>query len=266
MIFRLFRHSISMHMKLLFCSGAGRSGTTALVRLLNLFDMIVMGNERYKKLYNHQRHTKTISKMYFLSKEKFFNPTPEQTNVLRGGNWEGFYNDLEKKFDKSIYVGDKVPPYTHVWNHLIDLNNTLDSKLIFIVRNPYYVAASWNARARNISDSWPERNDYITAIKYWNDALECLELGIFKHPNQICVVKYESIFSGVLAELYNVAEFLGLSVTHEMESMYKNFTKKSLDIMQKPLGLANDEIDYVRHNAKFDKLSKLIPNHEHYQL
>ena len=49
-----------------------------------------------------------------------------------------------------------------------------EARFVYIVRNPYAVAASWKRRAENEADAaWPVENDDRAAVPVWNESLRC---------------------------------------------------------------------------------------------
>ena len=63
-----------------------------------------------------------------------------------------------------VSVGDKYPQLYKFWPSLFDEFGA-EGKYIFIIRNIEDVASSFNLRAQNPRDKWPEKNDYRKAVE-----------------------------------------------------------------------------------------------------
>ena len=70
-----------------------------------------------------------------------------------------FHQKLSKKFDGSSIVGDKYPQLYKFWPSLFE-NFGKDGRFLFIMRDIEDVASSFNVRASNPKDKWPEENNY----------------------------------------------------------------------------------------------------------
>jgi hypothetical protein len=150
--------------KFLFICGAPRSGTTLLAKVLGSNPSVVMGIERYKNVISTDRFKANLFEV-----NRFFDFQAADSNI-NYKHFQNHYDFARKKYAGAMYVGDKIP---NMYKHLGKLSDYFegDVKIIFCYRNPYAVAASWNARAFNPNDAWPEVNDYQKAIKFWNESL-----------------------------------------------------------------------------------------------
>ena len=92
-------------MKYLFVAGCPRSGTTALVKLLNSHYQIILGMERFKYV------KKKITPNHF-TKTNFLALDKQETNIF-GKHWDNFYEEIDRKFqnNKVEIIGDKYPQY-----------------------------------------------------------------------------------------------------------------------------------------------------------
>ena len=131
---------------LLFLAGLGRSGTTALVEVLAAHPRVVLGVERYKRLYPREE---PVTRELF-TRERFFALDDGMTNVVpaNGEEWQVHYDAMAAKWDTAAYVGDKMVSIRmqHVWETLPE------ARFVCIVRDIEPVAASWEARARDPED------------------------------------------------------------------------------------------------------------------
>ncbi len=169
--------------------GLGRSGTTALTRVLTGHHDIALGMERYKGLwgridelapsrFDHQR--------FFDFSDGLTNLTPETTE------WARYYRALDPKFQHARYVGDKM---TRVLVPEV-LANFPTARFVIIVREVKAMAHSWDARAKNRDDAgWGANKDAIAAAGAWNRSLRKTLDAARSHPDRVSVVEYESVFS-----------------------------------------------------------------------
>jgi len=202
-------------MNYLFIGCSPRSGSTVLTQLLNTDPRIVVGMERFK-------HVKGKLTPELFLEERFFDMRPEDTNV----QYPKVYEAARSKFESSnlLYVGDKVPMYYRRFHELS--RNFPGAKLIFLYRDVYDVASSFNVRANNENDSWPETNDYEVAVEIWNDSLSKALKFIRRNENQnIFVLKYEAFFCGDLRYLDALYAFLNLEVTDNVRSKFTSYCR-----------------------------------------
>lgn len=177
---------------ILLVSGLGRSGTTALTRILTAHGEIALGMERYKYLWTRTDDLADRADGLF-TRERFFDFSDGLTNTYPGkGAWAEYYAPIEEKFDRVRYVGDKMTTVRprRIHRHLPDAH------FVFIVRDVHDVAASWDVRARNPQDKgWSARADAETAVRKWDAALGPMLWAVRNHPAQMHLVDYERFFS-----------------------------------------------------------------------
>ncbi|MDI4661941.1 MULTISPECIES: sulfotransferase [Cobetia] len=190
-------------MKYIFIAGCPRSGTSALTELLSSSDEIAIGMERFKYAYKD----KNINESFF-SKDSFFKFSDSQTNInMSQGKYVKYYDKLKLKYDSTTIRGDKYPMIYKFYNSLTN-SFTQKPTFIFIYRDLYDVADSFNVRAENPKDSWPKENNYKKAVFHWNDSivktLQALNSGV-----DILVIKYEALFDAT-ADLasYNIERII----------------------------------------------------------
>lgn len=147
---QLMMQHISQGKNYLFAIGNARSGTTALGELLNFSDDICLGIERYslKDNVSASSFTKTS---FFDSQNKNYLVRPY------------FYQQIEAKFECARYIGDKRPRFVKSWrNTWLNLPN---AKIVYIFRNIYDVACSYNLRANVAAEGqdrdWSSQRDFI---------------------------------------------------------------------------------------------------------
>lgn len=234
----------------LFISGCDRSGTTALVRLLNSHKDICLGMERYKGLIKRDK-LNSLNHSRF-EKDNFFNIMDEETNI----QWDYFYEPLMEKFDSCKYVGDKVPRYFEIYNHLS--TEFPKAKHIFIVRDPYEVASSWKVRAQDKNDiNWLATNDVHRSVAIWNKSLEIAYKQLKLGKMDIVIVSYNEIFSGNKKELTKITDHIGTTISDDLNAKFEEMTKSWSQRSTKKLALTDEEVLFVSNNANI-KLAKFI--------
>ena len=204
-----------LKLKYLFVCGPPRSGTTALAQLLNHDDRILVGIERFKLIPSR------ITRKHFME-DSFFKPKSEETNFLDYGRYYRAHHE-KYKAGKLIYMGDKVPRYAYNLAHIA--KTFPRCKILYLYRNVFDVASSFDVRAANQNDSWPKENDYRQALKHWHRGLQGLIEFAERYPyNEIFIVNYERFFSGQIAQLNMLYEYLGLEMTNTVLDAYGDAT------------------------------------------
>jgi len=99
-------------------------------------------------------------------------------------------------------VGDKIPRLYRDYDMLF--TNFPNCKVIFIYRNLFDVADSWDRRVEG-GVHWSAKRDWRAAIKEWNYSLRST-VG-FLGKNSILPISYEDLFFGT-GEVDRLKEFL----------------------------------------------------------
>lgn len=245
-----------MNQKYLFICGCPRSGTTALVRLLNSHKSFVLGMERYKYYANH----KDINRINHRSFESdtFFKLQDSQTNI----NWKYFYDDLVDKHQSGVkYLGDKYPHYYRFYQQIN--RNLNDVKWIFIVRDVNSIARSYNARAANPKDKWSIKANYIKAVEHWNESL--VETWKYQKNNpdpKLIVCEYERLFSYELDYLTGLLNFLEVKLEPSIETFFNRMKQewmdKKLQNGNSSVSLNEEELNYINEQANFTLKDNLL--------
>jgi hypothetical protein len=232
-----------------FICGCPRSGTSALRNVFNQDERFAIGMERY---YYKAAHEFSLKNSLF-NKERFF--------TLKEGDtfWSdlGMYEGIKPSFDKAVYRGDKIPKlYNHFESLFLELP---DSKVLFIIRDIYDVASSYNVRANNINDkNWSRDQNYKVAVDDWNKSLVSLYQAFHEKKQDITPVFYEEFFGNKesITKLYNK---LGLPVSIEIEDNFGSFVNKykQLNTGKKESKLSQEEEEYIANNANFKLYSWL---------
>jgi Sulfotransferase family len=187
----------------LFIAGCPRSGTSALVFLLNEHPQIALGFERFKR-------TRALLDPFHFTPAQFFSPVLAETDI----QGELLYRRLRERWNSgSVKVlGDKVPLY---WRVLPELFARFPSaRMILMVRELQDVAASFDRRARDPGDWWPAENDRTLAVTMWNEALRrARDAELAGFGEHIFLLPYEPLLAGEVSWLQAAMAFVGLPVT-----------------------------------------------------
>lgn len=241
-------------MKYIFVCGAPRSGTTLLTRVLGSNDKVVLGVERFKGLLNSDHFDRDL-----FNKNRFFDFREGDTNVRYEAN-KAYYDNALNKFEAASYVGDKIP---NLYKRIVNINERFggDATFVFCYRNIYEVAASWNARAMNTNDKWPEENNYIKAVVAWMESFK-YALRAKKEGVRIIPFNYNALIdSGFDAGLKYYSEFLiGLDLglcNDDASSLNSEFTKYP-EIRNKRIVLSPEQISHIDSNIDISVLIKFM--------
>jgi hypothetical protein len=229
----------------LFVCGAPRSGTTAIAQLLNRHPKIVVGIERYKNLKPADLGE------HLFAVERFFDFRPTDTNV-RARN---VYSRLEKKYRNTTWRGDKVPRYYTRYDTLFEKFEK--SVVIFMLRDVHAVASSWNKRAEDPEDKWPEGNNYVQAVKEWNASLSLTLESKEKYGDRMLVVEYERLFSGDADVLHGILRKMKLQAPKVLLRQFEIMTRDWEKRTQKPSSVRDGQARFVDANADLQSYSKL---------
>ncbi len=246
--------------KYLFVCGCPRSGTSALVKLLNTHPSIALGIERYKRYAKIDKiHGLTPGK--FKSKS-FFNIKPKQTNINPSHKswdleWKEIYENLKIKFNrKNTIVGDKYPYYYRFYHEIDRAFNC--PKWIFILRNIHEVASSYNVRASNPHDRWKTTHNYIYAVKDWNESLTQTWQYLESGSKNLLICEYEKLFYGNTQCLYQLLNFLNIRTNLVVEKYHQDMTRNWQYRLLKSQNLDFQQVKYIDANANWSLRDRLL--------
>ena len=220
-------------MQYLFIAGCGRSGTTALLHILNVDERIILGEERFKFAMD------ILTQDHF-KEEHFFNPSPEETDLPRNPLYARIlYQWLHDKYLRGgvKYIGDKVPRYAY---RLLYLDKMFPGcKILFLLRDLDAVASSFNVRAAATDDPWHPESDYREAIKHWHNSMIQLRRFVAREDKcrRLFAVQYERFYSGEKAYLEALYRFLDLELPPDIIEEYEKITADWEKRKNKPLML-----------------------------
>jgi hypothetical protein len=211
----------------LFIAGCPRSGTSALVGLLNEHPHVALGFERYKRV-------RAQLDPHHFTPGQFFAPVLAETDI-RG---ELLYARLRARWERGevSVTGDKVPLYTRVLPQLLE--RFPGARVAVLVRDPLAVARSFARRAADPEDWWPAENDHRLAVKMWNEALAAVRAvdgqwagkGKEKAPTRgaegAALLPYEALLSGDEQWLEWLLDFAGLPWSTRVRDEYRRLADR----------------------------------------
>jgi hypothetical protein len=215
---------------------------------------IVIGAERYIT----RAFTEGLGPHLF-TEERFFNIQPGDTFYSDFAGFNGYYEEMQARYDQAVWVGDKSPPFYYLLDSIEDRFD--DAHVIIIARDVFEVAASYQARANNDADlTWSADRDYALGVKEWNDANHfCLQfLQRDRRCTGLTIVDYADIF-GRKANIEPLFTRLGLNCPDEVHQRYRYAMATAAELSKsRKCVLAEDQVRYVRRNADFKQGRRLL--------
>jgi hypothetical protein len=239
-----------------FVFGCPRSGTTALTRLVQSDERIVLGMERYRLLLRTHEKRGTLHKFgpemfkprRFLSYHKG-DTTVGPDDKQHARSWVTARERFERPGLR--YVGDKLPQDSRIAHGLAD--NFPRAKFIFIYRDLARVASSYVVRARKAEDRWPSDATADVAAGHWEEAFASAESLLDRlGPSGVHVVCYEQLFSGDQAAFRAMFGFLGLEPSPAACAMFERLTLGWEERLTRPTALEDDELELLQKRADSD--------------
>lgn len=223
--------------RILFLFGAARSGTSALVQVLNVSPEIAMGMERYFYLFAKR----SLVPSHF-SRERFF-------SIMEGDTHSRGSFPLMKKDRDLTFIGDKFP---ELFKHYEWITNCFpDANYLYIIRNPFSVVESSEVRYHNKDDTYSR--DYKTMLTDWNNSLQLICSLTPKQLSKIKVLIYEELFDSVKSLDNLIVSLTGSSVDQEQLA---NFVKHYHALKGKLIPRQEDLRYYICKNADWDAYKK----------
>lgn len=227
--------------KFLFAGGNARSGTTALAELLNCHPKVFVMVERYMK----ELKRGTLRPDFFDRQPVADTKAPKML--------ERWGDDMGDRWDAATYIGDKVPALSAGFDVLDD--RFPGATLIYIVRNPIAVAASYFERKE--AGSWKRGVDM--AVKQWNKAVR-LGLQRCKDGKPLIVVPYEDMFRS--RELIDrIFVTLDLDPAEATEERVERVLRTAERIGAREMPRDDEMLRYVSMNASFRQYRELMESY-----
>ncbi|MCB1394406.1 MAG: sulfotransferase [Rhodobacter sp.] len=232
--------------------GCPRSGTTALFNVLMSDDRFAIGLERY--LRHCINDTITADLWTF---DRFNELRADDTHVLRTHpNWhmaEPAFERIRVNPERLAYIGDKLPRAARCYPSLFRSAPT--AKLLYLLRDPLEVAASFERRAQNPQDSWRAELDHRAAVDFWNfDLARTME---FYSPARVLILPYETVFARPEA-IDAIFGFLGLDISPEVRAAHEAAAKENADLRANRSQMNSAQVDFVRNHADYGTYQQLL--------
>ena len=250
----------------LFVCGTPRSGTTAMARTLNCHPHIVLGSERFKRRYSKGELDDAGFRDLF-SKDRFFDFCVGDTNVSPDTAFDKGIGLAKEKYDNAIYIGDKSP---RLYRRFRFLRRTfLACRVVFMLRDPFHVARSWQIRADNPGDRWGELNGYQAAIDEWNAGIAHVTASIEMFREDLMIVSYEQLFlrrpEATIAAIFELLHLdPGARGSDDWHAGMVSFLTESRAVASSNREVPDEVNDYVGRYADFaayEELARLAVAH-----
>lgn len=235
-----------------FICGCARSGTTALWRLISAHPGIAVGLERYIGLIQPEF---SLCKELF-EEDRFFDWHEGDTHFknLTDGHAGKYYRQLRERYHQCQLFGDKIPPLYNSYRKLHDSFGTV--KILFIFRNIFDVAQSFNLRARQ-GINWPATKDYTAAVTNWNSSLSNT-LEYIKAGGDVLCLEYEDLFWGGIGPEV-IEGYLGLETSDRFAGQLDELVKQSAEYDAKRESLLDSpQKKYIMHHADFSVYKRIL--------
>lgn len=167
----------------LIVGGCPRSGTTAMMRLLNGHPKVCLGDERY-----YWRFERGELDAGLFEPDRFFELAEADRHWDEGR--EPLPGLTKEDYDAAAWRGDKYPPLWRAYDAIAE--RLPDARIVCVLRNPLSVAESYAARAEDGEDAWhfgPDR-----ALDDWNEAVRAA-LAAVRAGRDVVVATYEAVFA-----------------------------------------------------------------------
>lgn len=221
--------------------------------MLNTHGSLLVGQERYfKKIRGN-----SIAPQHF-EKSRFLDVRDGDTHAHTSG-LKLASQDLSKRYDDAMYVGDKFPSLFRHFDRIFELFP--DAKHVYIVRNPLSVIESYDARHQDPDDHWQWTcQDGMDA---WNESVgKVARLGPTM-LEQFFIIQYEEFYR--TADSIN-ALFVQMGLGPVAGEKLQHFVRKFETLNEKPVPRRDDLRLFVARNADWDSYRKLCSIMENRQI
>lgn len=232
-----------MKKKLLFVSGVGRSGTSALVNVLNNNPVALIGQERYFWTIRKD----LIAPEHF-EKHRFLDIREEDTHNKSA--FRGKPEELSARYDAATLIGDKFPSLFRHFDRIFDIFP--EAQHLYIVRNPLSVLESYDARYTNSSDSWS--HSYQDGMDAWNESVGKVASLPEHLRKKFTIVRYEDLYNST--EAINTM-FADLGLPEVENARLQPFVDKFRGLNNQNVPRRDNLRFFVARNADWDSYGKL---------
>lgn len=241
-----------MSKRYLFVCGCPRSGTSAMWRVLSQSPSVVIGNEWFAGRAEH------LTRDLF-QRDRFFAPEYSVDvgyDINTHIDTKDYVPLAKQRFASARYVGDKIP---YLYLHLNDFARRFQgATVVFMVRDVFDVAASYNRRQNNHEDAAWTGGGVTEAIRDWNDALTALTnvpAGI-----RVIPVHYQRFFDeGVASPLCNSLD--GVRPEWICQALGRDL-RTTRQIASQPRDLTPRQINEIMETANLKAYRRLLSEHE----
>lgn len=174
-----------------------------------------------------------------------------------------YYAQLHKRFDQCTLVGDKLPNLFEGYDRV--LPNFPDCKVIYMLRNVFHVAQSFQGRhdqameqnrdPNRLNSKWPEWRDWKRGVEEWNLSLE--ETLKYAKAHNFHVFPYEYMFAQdeLLDGLFR---YLEIPLDHAVKEAWEvsKAAREKLEA-QRSLRFRSEQMDWIMRHARFDLFQEL---------
>ncbi|QOC23783.1 sulfotransferase [Wenzhouxiangella sp. AB-CW3] len=229
--------------EVLFVSGVARSGTSALVNVLNTHQDIMMGQERfYWRIKRGQ-----LSPEYFF-KDRYLDIQEGDTHNKRP--LSDFSDGAELRYDRARYIGDKFPS---LFRHFDDVMEQFPAaRHVYILRNPFSVVESYEARFQDAEDSW--NLSWMNGLEAWNESVGRVARLSDRQVAKFTILQYERFFSSVDVMR---GMFLSLGLSGPGGNVLDQFVARFCQLNEKLVPRRDDLRCYVAQNADWGSYNKV---------
>lgn len=169
--------------KITFISGVARSGTSALVDVLNTHPDFYFGMERYYFYIESG-----CLKPEHFEKDRFLEV---QAGDTHGKGFREAFDQRISKYNCARVIGDKYPL---LYKNFAQIHQDFpEAEHIYIVRNPLSVMESYFSRFVDITDNW--NRTWQMGLEEWNASIQAVLHQAENNLKRFHFVIYENFFS-----------------------------------------------------------------------
>jgi hypothetical protein len=239
----------------LFICGCPRSGTTALWRLLIEDKRLALGIERYGNLFFEHRLSPDL-----FEQDRFKQVRKGDTFYDDLSGYNPLYTDIVERLPQATFVGDKLPL---LYNYFDRLAQSLPgAKILFIIRNIFDVAASYENRANDQADNtWPRDKRTKSAIHDWNKSLHSVQ----NPPQSLSFkfIEFEALFQN-FANIELIYDFLQLNLPESIRRVFSGLQNRRAQLEKaRTRQLGEADVHLICKTASFGLYRNLLARENH---